>query len=57
MIAWRGKAPNGATVVIHDDMCAPKGSTQERSIAEEQRRIAHEILVRSADRDAEGQTG
>lgn len=52
MIVWEGKAPNGATVRIDDGLCAPKGSEQERRIVEEQRRIAHRILIAAAERRA-----
>ena len=57
MIVWQGKAPSGATVVIHDDCMAPKGSEQERRIIEQQRRVAHEILVAAAERKAVANAG
>ena len=52
MIVWQGKTPSGATVVIHDDYMAPRGSEQERRIIDEQHRVAHEILVSAAERKA-----
>lgn len=57
MIVWKGKAANGATVIIHDDLCAPKGSEQERRVIEEQRRVAHEILMAAAERKAVANAG
>lgn len=44
MIVYTGKAPNGATVMIDDSMCAKKGSDEERRIIEEQRLAAYNIL-------------
>lgn len=57
MIVWEGKTPGGATVVIHDDYMAPRGSEQERRIAEQQRRVAHEILASAARRQGIARTG
>lgn len=57
MIVWEGKSPSGATVTIHDDYMAPRGSEQERRIIEEQRRVAHEILVSAAERKAVAKAG
>ena len=57
MIIWEGKSPSGATVVIHDDYMAPMGSEQERRIIEEQRRVAHEILVSAAEHKALAKAG
>ena len=45
MIAYIGKAANGATVMIDTSMCAAKGSEEEQRIIEDQRRAAHQILV------------
>ena len=39
---------SGVRVRICDDYMAPKGSEQERRVIEEQRRVAHEILVSAA---------
>ena len=44
MIVYTGKAPNGATVMIDDSMCARKGSDEERRIIEDQRQAAYNIL-------------
>lgn len=57
MIVWQGKSPSGATVRIHDDYMAPKGSEQERRIIEEQCRVAYEILVSAAERKAGAKAG
>lgn len=52
MIVCEYKTPSGATVCIHDDYMAPRGSEQEKRIIEEQRRAAHEILMSvSSQRD------
>lgn len=53
MIVWQGKTPSGATVRIHNDYCAPKGSEQERRIIEQQRRMAHEILITAVERQVQ----
>jgi hypothetical protein len=52
IIVWQEKSRIGATVRIHDDFMAPKGSERERRIIEEQRRVAYEILVSAAERKA-----
>lgn len=41
---------SGATVRIHNDYCVPKGSEQEKRAIEQQRRMAHEILIAAAER-------
>lgn len=44
MVIKTYKLPSGATVRIHDDYMAPRGSEQERRIIEEQNRLAYEIM-------------
>lgn len=44
---------HGATVQIADDYMLPDGSNEERWVVEEQRRIAHSILVAWSERESE----
>ena len=50
MVIKKYKTSSGATACIHDDYMAPRGSEQERRIIDEQRRVAHEILMSAAKR-------
>ena len=50
MVIHEFTTESGVRVRICDDYMAPKGSEQERRAIEEQRRVAHQILVNAARR-------
>lgn len=49
MVVQEITTPSGATVRIHNDYCAPKGSEQEKRAIEHQRQMAHEILIAAVE--------
>lgn len=51
------KTKSGATVRIHDDCIAPRGSEQERRAIDAQRRAAYEIITAYAEREAKKENG
>lgn len=50
MVIQEFTTESGVKVRICDDYMAPNGSEQERRVIEEQRRVAHQILVNAARR-------
>ena len=53
MIIASCRASNGALIQIDDGCAAVRGSIFETQIIDEQRRVAHEILVAYTDRKKE----
>ena len=56
MVIFRGVTSGGARYEINDEYMAKRGSDEERKVIEEQRMVAHKILVGYAQRCDKEQT-